>query len=201
MSGDHRICFVGDSFVQGTADPQCRGWVGRVCEAARRRGIDVTAYNLGVRRDTSRDIRARWEAECAARFNVPCRSHVLFSFGANDMTMEDGALRVSFDASVANLQAVVVAARRRHAVVVVGPPPVGEAAQDERIVQLCRRYALRAAQLEVPYLGLADALMSDERWMRDVAASDGCHPGEVGCELVAAHVQAWPAWWFAGDGM
>ena len=194
---DHRICFFGDSFIQGTADPQCRGWVARVCEAARRRGIDVTAYNLGIRRDTSRDVRDRWEAECAARLRVPCTSHVLFSFGANDMTIEDGALRVGFDQSVENLRAVVSVAQARHAVLVVGPIPVGEAAQDERIVQLCRRYADCAAQLQVPYLALARTLGTDPRWLRDVAASDGCHPGAAGYELVAARVQAWPAWWFA----
>jgi acyl-CoA thioesterase-1 len=197
MPPDHRICFFGDSFVQGTADPQCRGWVGRVCEMARRRGIDVTAYNLGIRGDTSRDVRARWEAECAARFRVACTSHLLFSFGANDMTLEHGALRVEPEESVEHLRAIVTAASARHAVLVVGPIPVGEPAQDERIVQLCRRYAECAARLQVPYLALAHALADDARWRRDVATSDGCHPGTVGYDLVAAHVQAWHAWWFA----
>jgi lysophospholipase L1-like esterase len=28
--GDHRICFAGDSFVQGTGDAAGGGWVGRV---------------------------------------------------------------------------------------------------------------------------------------------------------------------------
>ena len=197
MHQDHRICFFGDSFVQGTADPQCRGWVGRVCEAARRRGIDVTAYNLGIRRDTSRDVRARWEAECAARFRVPCTTHVLFSFGANDMTLENGALRVSEDESVANLRAVVNAAQQRHSVRVVGPLPVNEPAQDERITRLCRLYEDCAAQLKVPYLALAKVVGGDARWQNDVAASDGCHPGAAGYDLIASQVQAWPAWWFA----
>lgn len=196
MTSDHRICFFGDSFVQGTSDSQCRGWVGRVCEAARARGFDVTAYNLGIRRDTSADVRERWEAEAAARFRVPCTSHVLFSFGANDMTLEDGALRVDFDRSVENLRTVVTAARRKHAVLVVGPAPVSEAAQDERVVRLCDRYAEAAARLDVPYLAIARALMADERWRADVAASDGCHPAGAGYDIVAARVKAWPAWWF-----
>ena len=58
-----RICFVGDSFVNGTGDPECLGWPGRICAAARRAGHDVTYYNLGVRRDTSGDVQARWELE------------------------------------------------------------------------------------------------------------------------------------------
>jgi hypothetical protein len=51
-----RICFVGDSLVNGTGDPVGLGWVGRACAAARRRGHEVTCYNLGIRRDTSADI-------------------------------------------------------------------------------------------------------------------------------------------------
>ena len=55
-----RLCFIGDSLVNGTGDPTGLGWVGRVTASARRRGHDVTTYNLGIRRDTSADIAARW---------------------------------------------------------------------------------------------------------------------------------------------
>ena len=58
-----RICFIGDSFVNGTGDDDCLGWTGRICSAARRRGRDITLYNLGIRRDTTADIAARWERE------------------------------------------------------------------------------------------------------------------------------------------
>jgi acyl-CoA thioesterase-1 len=196
MQGDHRICFFGDSFVHGTTDLQCRGWVGRVCEAARARGFDVSAYNLGVRRETSRDVRARWEAEAALRFRAPCTTYVVFAFGGNDMTFENGAPRVDFDESVENLRAVVTSARRQHKVLVLGPGPVNEVEQDERIVQLCDRYAEAAAQLDVPYLPVVRSLMADERWRADVAAADGCHPANIGYDVYASLVLAWPAWWF-----
>ncbi|HZC55143.1 MAG TPA: hypothetical protein VE396_03730 [Xanthobacteraceae bacterium] len=29
-----RICFFGDSMVNGTGDDACLGWVGRICAAA-----------------------------------------------------------------------------------------------------------------------------------------------------------------------
>ena len=61
---DIRICFIGDSYVQGTGDPECLGWAGRLCVTARRDGHEVTGYNLGVRRETSRDIAHRWLSEC-----------------------------------------------------------------------------------------------------------------------------------------
>jgi hypothetical protein len=48
-----RICFVGESFVNGTGDPECLGWTGRICVGANKKGYDITYYNLGVRRETS----------------------------------------------------------------------------------------------------------------------------------------------------
>jgi lysophospholipase L1-like esterase len=64
-----RICFFGDSFVNGTGDDDGLGWVGRVVARARQGGRDVTAYNLGIRRDTSADVAARWVGE--ARLRLP----------------------------------------------------------------------------------------------------------------------------------
>ncbi len=49
---DHRICFIGDSFVQGTGDSESLGWVGRVAAKAQAAGWTMTPYNLSVRRDT-----------------------------------------------------------------------------------------------------------------------------------------------------
>ena len=42
-----RICFIGDSFVNGTGDDDALGWPGRVVSMARSKGLDVTYYNLG----------------------------------------------------------------------------------------------------------------------------------------------------------
>jgi hypothetical protein len=49
---DARACFFGDSFRAGVGDEQGLGWVGRVVARARADGFEVTAYNLGVRRQT-----------------------------------------------------------------------------------------------------------------------------------------------------
>ena len=58
-----RICFVGDSMVNGTGDPAYLGWVGRVLQAERGLRSELTGYNLGIRRDRSDQIRLRWRAE------------------------------------------------------------------------------------------------------------------------------------------
>jgi hypothetical protein len=41
---DIRICFIGDSFVNGTGDPLCLGWSGRVCATAIQMGYPITYY-------------------------------------------------------------------------------------------------------------------------------------------------------------
>ncbi|HUO23736.1 MAG TPA: hypothetical protein VMU59_14580, partial [Caulobacteraceae bacterium] len=63
---DLRVCFLGDSFTQGTGDDAALGWVGRVVAAERGRGHDLTGYNLGVRGQTGADIAERAAAEAGA---------------------------------------------------------------------------------------------------------------------------------------
>ncbi|MDZ8264180.1 hypothetical protein [Nostoc sp. ChiQUE01b] len=58
-----RICFIGESFVNGTGDPEFLGWTGRVCRNAESRGYAITHYNLGVRAETSRYLKQRWYSE------------------------------------------------------------------------------------------------------------------------------------------
>src|SRR5688572_13311739 len=119
-----RICFLGDSFVNGTGDPECLGWVGRICRAARGRGHDVTYYNLGIRRETSRELRARWQREAALRLPPASTGRLVFSFGVNDTTAEGPATRVPLAESLANAHAILAQARREHPTLLVGPPPV-----------------------------------------------------------------------------
>lgn len=64
MNEDLRICFIGDSFVQGIGDPEYRGWVGRVLTAT---DPGITAFNLGIRRNTSTDVLRRCWREVEPR--------------------------------------------------------------------------------------------------------------------------------------
>ena len=128
-----RICFIGDSFVNGTGDDDCLGWVGRVCSRARRGGADITVYNLGIRRDTSADIRGRWRREAAVRLPAEFNSGLVFSFGANDCVVETPPdTRVSVEASMANTTAILREAKAWLPVLMVGPAPIGDADMIER---------------------------------------------------------------------
>ena len=199
LQGDHRICFVGDSFIQGTCDPEYRGWVGRVASSARSNGCDLTSSNLGVRRDTSAEILRRWQSECAARLPSTCTPYVVFSFGANDMTSEKGRLRVTAHDSVAHFTAILATAVKDYQTLAVGPLPVGDPEQDERIVALCSRYAEQAQSLNVPYLPLVSQIKANALWRREVSENDGSHPGSAGYELIASCVLDWEAWWFRSE--
>ena len=121
---DIRICFIGDSFVNGTGDPLCFGWTGRVCATAIQLGYLLTYYNLGIRRETSAEIAARWRDECARRLPPTIDGRVVLSFGGNDTTLEQGRQRLSLDATLHHLRAIVHEARRHYPTLLVGPPPV-----------------------------------------------------------------------------
>ena len=102
-----RICFFGDSIVNGTGDPDCLGWVGRVCAAARQGGVDLTSYNLGIRRDASADILGRWRREAELRLPAEHPRRLVFSFGVNDCIQENGACRVPGAQTISNARAIL----------------------------------------------------------------------------------------------
>jgi acyl-CoA thioesterase I len=189
---DRRICFVGDSFIAGFGDPEHRGWVGRVVAESHHDGRPVTAYNLGVRMDTSEDVRRRLPAETAVRWVAGCDNRLVVSFGVNDTTEVDGATRVGPERSVTNLRWVAEhAAAHGVPLLVIGPPPVDDPAHNDRIEALDARFA----QAVFPYVSVFDALRIERGWMREVHLGDGAHPGAGGYGLLAELVlSAWQDW-------
>lgn len=191
-----RLCVFGDSFVNGTGDPERLGWVGRATAGAR----DVTVYNLGVRGDTSSDIARRWRAEAEPRLAARDDGHLIFAFGVNDCCSDDaGARRVARDATLDNATAILGAASARWPTLMIGPPPIADAAVNARIDDLNGALQATAGRLAVPYCDVFLTLRTDDTWMADVAAWDGAHPGMRGYAALARLIAAWPAWqaWFA----
>src|SRR5690349_1168611 len=141
---DLRVLFFGDSFVAGTGDPEARGWVGRIAA-----GLPMSAYNLGVRRETSVQVAARWRAEALPRIAHGADTRVVFSFGANDATVEECRVRVEPVDTVRALRAALDgAAELGLPAFVVGPPPVADPGHADRIEALS---ALLARACDVPY--------------------------------------------------
>lgn len=195
MATDIRICFIGDSFVNGTGDETALGWAGRLCAAAATSGVPITYYNLGIRRDTSRDVLLRWESECARRLPESCDGHIVISCGANDTTFENGNTRIDPDESCANIRRVL-AGVKRYPLILVGPPPVDDDNHNARIESLSGRFADEAARAGVPYIEIYSQLVVDRAYRQAVSNNDGAHPTSGGYSRMADVVGRSADWWF-----
>ena len=195
MTQDIRVCFIGDSLVNGTGDEAALGWAGRLCAMANASDIPVTYYNLGIRRNTSKDILLRWESECSLRLPDFCDGRIVLSCGVNDTAIENGKVRVNSVESCANVRAILREARQ-YKVLMVGPPPVIDDEQNERIEDLSVAFARETQTLGVPYIDLFSALCSDDAYKREVERNDGAHPRNEGYSKMARIIGSSPIWWF-----
>ncbi|OUL36630.1 lipase [Nostoc sp. T09] len=198
---DLRICFVGDSFVNGTGDPEYLGWTGRICINANKKGYDITYYNLGVRRDTSTDIAKRWLQEVSVRLPKNSYGRVVFSFGLNDTTVENGKTRVDLIDSIRNARKILTEAKQLYPVLMIGPAPYAEQEDPQRkkrISDLSKQFALVCHELNVPYLDIFSILEKSTIWRDEAIGNDGVHPNAGGYAEFAQILENWDAWlsWF-----
>jgi lysophospholipase L1-like esterase len=195
MSAPIRICFFGDSFVNGTGDDDGLGWVGRLVSRARRAGRDVTSYNLGIRRDTSADIAARWEEEARRRLPAGCDARLLFSFGANDCTEDEaGRARLPLETTLAHAEKMLRDAAMLAPVLMIGPFLPGEPRVEARIDRLCGEMRGLSAGLRIPYIEARGFIASCAVFRREADAGDGAHPNRGGYEALADFIGASPQW-------
>lgn len=186
---DVRVCVLGDSFTAGVGDPTGAGWVGPVAAAARSAGWDLTAYALGVRRDTSVDVARRWLAETSWRLRDGDRYGVVVAVGLNDVVLQDGCPRVSRERSLAALAEVLDGASSRGwPALVIGPPPVSDAEESARAADLSAGMAAACAARAVPFVDTT-GLALDPVWVAEVASGDAYHPSTRGYARLAALVR------------
>ena len=188
-----RLIAIGDSIVAGVGDPDHQGWVGRAI--AGRRGI--TLYNLGVRRETSADIAARWEAEARPRMVDHEPMRLVFSFGLNDCNPADdgsAAVRVPAVETLKNAQAILTTAQKLAPTLLVGPPPTAEPGVTVRAEALNDLLQALAGRLKVPFIDVFRPLAAGGLWQAEAAQWDGAHPGAGGYQQMADLIVAHPAW-------
>ncbi|MCY7392059.1 MAG: GDSL-type esterase/lipase family protein [Leptolyngbyaceae cyanobacterium CAN_BIN12] len=197
---DIRICFFGESFVNGTGDRTHLGWTSRLCANLSQQGYSITHYNLGIRRETSDRLVQRWQQECDRRFVAQCDNRLVFSFGTNDTTLENGKTRVELSESLHNTRRILSIAQQKYPVLMVSPPGVLDSSQNQRIRHLSQQFAHLCQELGVPYLDIFTPLSNSATWLLEVKASDGAHPDTEGYAELAHLVQNWSAWqnWFEG---
>ena len=180
--------------MNGTGDSECLGWAGRICQDGFSKGFEITYYNLGVRRETSTELRKRWLQEVSYRLPQQYNGRVVFSFGANDTTIENGKTRVALQDSITNLQDILSIAKDLYPVLVISPPPIDDKEQNQRISDLSKEFASVCNQLNVPYLNVFPELIESDIWMNEVKQYDGAHPRAAGYQVFAEIVQNWQGW-------
>ncbi|MFI6223122.1 GDSL-type esterase/lipase family protein [Nocardia salmonicida] len=196
MNEDLRICFIGDSFVQGIGDPEYRGWVGRVLTAT---GPAITAFNLGIRRNTSDDVLRRCWREVDPRAVPGADNRLVISFGSNDAVVEDGTVRVGKARCLDNLATLLAESRERtiHPLV-IGPPPVIDGGEEHlrRTMELADAMAELCGSRDVPFVATTERLAEDPTWAGEAMAGDGAHPGSDGYQRLAELILdgGWHSW-------
>lgn len=193
---DIRICFIGDSFVNGTGDETYLGWTGRLCAAANATGVPLTGYNLGIRHNTSSDILQRWEQECALRLPDFCEGRVVVSCGVNDMVMEAAQTRVTPEESHNNIRQILQQAGSKYKTLMVGPAPVGDDELNHRIEAISSAYSQEANVLGIPFIEVFSHLVSDQKYLQESKKNDGYHPRSYGYAAIANIIVASNHWWF-----
>ena len=177
------VFYLGDSHTLGSGDPEALGWAGRLTVAAAGRGIPITGYNLGVGGETSADVVARFGDELRPRQPELDAGdpRVVFSFGANDTTLDGGAPRCNPERSCGRLtEALDLAARFGLRSFVVGPAAIDDEAQNDRIDRLSDLFGELCAEWQVPYVEVSRPLRESTVWRNELRAGDGSHPGAAG---------------------
>lgn len=180
------VLFFGDSLVAGVGDPAGGGWVTRVVSACFDQGLRVTAYNLGVRGETSVQVASRWRAETTPRMLPDSDARIVMSFGTNDTTIEHGTVRVPAARSRQALARMLVEARALgFAPLVVGPAPIDDLEQNRRIADLSASFAELCDEHDTPFIAALEPLSASAVWMSEVRAGDGAHPSAAGYQKLA----------------
>ena len=179
---DVGIVFLGASLVAGVGDPKGQGWVSRVVGRTNHPDLELTAYNLGVRGDTSADVLARWKGECAPRWRGRAEKRIVVSVGGNDAAT--GITLARHRLNLANI--LDDAASSGIGTFVVSPPPADDEELNAKLDVLVDAQADVCSRRGVPFVDCFRPLLGHEQWQSDVAASRvPHHPGQAGYGLIA----------------
>lgn len=190
---DVGMVFVGASSTAGYGDPKGLGWVGRVVARTQHPDLDLTAYNLGIRGNTSGDVVARWAGEAHPRWKGRSERRLVLSVGTADvlsgMTMARSRL------NLANI--IDEATSAGIGVFVVGLAPTLDQDLNRRVEALADAQADVCSRRGITYVDCFRPLVTHDQWMADLAASpDRAHPGQAGYGLIAWLVlhNGWNDW-------
>jgi acyl-CoA thioesterase-1 len=190
---DVALVFLGASLVAGVGDPKGQGWVTRVVGRTQHPDLELTAYNLGVRGNTTADLLDRWATEVPTRWVGRTERRLVVSAGTNDIV--SGISLARHRLNLANL--LDDAAAQGVGTFVVSPPPSDDDELNSRLEVLVEAQADVCARRNVPFVDSYHPLRSHDQWRTDLAASSiPHHPGQAGYGLIAWLVlhNGWSEW-------
>lgn len=200
--GAYRIVALGDSITAGVGDADARGYAGRVAEALRRRGLNVTLTNLAVSGDQTRDLLRRLDGKQTVE-QLAAATLILVSAGGNDLTrsLRDPAADEGDDEPEAALARVRVnlgeivrrlrAANPTAAIRLVGlyNPFEVSPADEARVRAQLLDWNTAIERVALDYRGVLAVGVADLFVDRvDRLAGDRFHPGSRGHEAIAQRV-------------
>lgn len=177
------ICYFGDSLTLGFGDESGLGWPGRLSNALVEKGVQVTSYNLGVRKDTSMQMQHRWRNEAMLRRLPDTDFKLVFSFGVADV-----ANKVAAEQSLAAGVAMLTQAKAMGDVLVVGPTPVNDRGVREEVTTLSRMLAGLCKRVDIPFIPTIDAMHRSFVYGTSLNDGDGVHPTAAGYAELAEHI-------------
>lgn len=187
------LVFLGDSLVNGVGDPKGQGWVTRVVARSQHPEVRHTAYNLGVRGNTSADVLDRWRTEVPPRWRDGAERRLVVSVGANDVAR--GVTLARHRLNLANI--LDDATSTGVAPFVVSPPPSLDGEVNDKLAVLVDAQADVCARRSVPFVDCFRPLLGHDQWRAELSASEiPGHPGQAGYGLLAWLVlhNGWNEW-------
>jgi len=188
------ICYFGDSITLGFGDPSGLGWPGRVSGKIANLGVEVTHYNLGVRKDVSPLLAKRWKGEAELRKIGGMECKLIFSFGTADVM--NGIEPAD---TLAAAEAILSEAKEMGDVLLVGPTPVTDAEKSRKIGILSELLAGLCKKLDIPFVPVVDGMLASPLYVESLKDGDNVHPPLPGYAVLADFIlQSEPARDFFG---
>ena len=179
---DVGLVFVGASLVAGVGDPKGQGWVSRVVGRTHHPDLELTAYNLGVRGNTSADVLGRWKQEAEPRWRGRGEKRLVVSVGTSDAM--GGVTLARHRLNLANI--LDDAASAGIGTFVVSPPPTDDDEVNAKLDVLVDAQADVCSRRGVPFVDCFAPLLGHDQWQSDLASSRPAHhPGQAGYGLIA----------------
>lgn len=189
------VCYFGDSFVNGTRDPEMLGWTGRLSRLSSEiTGGPITHYNLGIRGDTLVSISSRVVKELPLRLHSSLSMRVVVSAGTNDTFVVDGYRRENLESSLSSLSRTIEFSAKLAPVLVVGPPAVPDQSQTKLNAELVVGTKNVCRHFDVPFVDIIGVTATSSIWLSQCSEDDGFHPRAEAYDVVAQHVFCDPEW-------